>query len=278
MKLYHYCPTDSFLSIIQNRSIRLSSLTNSNDAMEGKWIRNIFQRKCEEQSFSKSDVVEIMTSFDFIIEFTRPLGFCLTEEGDLLSQWRGYADDGQGMSIGFAKEFLDDTVHSSGNTNGYSLQQIAYGDDVEIENVQKVIKALKEFSDKGAFQPWNLFDTIKSEEEKEAKKKLRIAASAPLLLLMFELFKAKSPSFSEEKEWRLISYSFKELADDCRFTASNGNLKRYREYPLPTEGLNSVVEVVLGPKNTSDEDDVRVLLENNGFKAVNIVRSGATYR
>ena len=33
--------------------------------------------------------------------------FCLSEEKDLLSQWRGYADDGKGIFIGFNGEFLD---------------------------------------------------------------------------------------------------------------------------------------------------------------------------
>ena len=32
--------------------------------------------------------------------------FCLSEEGDLLSQWRGYGDDGRGFSIGFDEIIL----------------------------------------------------------------------------------------------------------------------------------------------------------------------------
>jgi hypothetical protein len=32
--------------------------------------------------------------------------FCLSEKSDDLGQWRGYADDGQGISIGFNSAFL----------------------------------------------------------------------------------------------------------------------------------------------------------------------------
>lgn len=42
MNLYHYCSTSTFLSIIANRSIWLSSMSLSNDTMEGKLVRHIF--------------------------------------------------------------------------------------------------------------------------------------------------------------------------------------------------------------------------------------------
>lgn len=34
-------------------------------------------------------------------------GFCLSVKRDMLSQWRGYADDGMGFAIGFKKEAIE---------------------------------------------------------------------------------------------------------------------------------------------------------------------------
>lgn len=50
---------------------------------------------------------------------------CLSEEGDLLSQWRGYADDGRGMCLGFnVHELLEFTDAST--ITGYALEKVQY--------------------------------------------------------------------------------------------------------------------------------------------------------
>lgn len=41
--LYHYCSLDTFLSIVQNRTIRLSDITKSNDAKELTWFFHNFR-------------------------------------------------------------------------------------------------------------------------------------------------------------------------------------------------------------------------------------------
>lgn len=39
--LYHYCSTDAFHAIVESRTIWLSSLSSSNDALEGRLIAQI---------------------------------------------------------------------------------------------------------------------------------------------------------------------------------------------------------------------------------------------
>lgn len=55
--------------------------------------------------------------------------FCLSEEADLLSQWRGYADDGRGVCIGFKKEALELYLKTKVENNSITLNKVLYSDD-----------------------------------------------------------------------------------------------------------------------------------------------------
>ncbi|MCX5827610.1 MAG: DUF2971 domain-containing protein, partial [Deltaproteobacteria bacterium] len=105
--LYHYCSTSVFVSIIENRSIWLSSLNLSNDSLEGKLVAEIVARISTSDGLDQASSEELQKGVNFIEQIVDGLGFCLSEEGDLLSQWRGYAEDATGFSIGFSKKYLE---------------------------------------------------------------------------------------------------------------------------------------------------------------------------
>ena len=42
--LYHYCSNASLLDILASHKVRLSDLSLSNDSLEGRWVRKVFQR------------------------------------------------------------------------------------------------------------------------------------------------------------------------------------------------------------------------------------------
>ena len=104
--LYHYCSTETFHSIVKNRSIWLSSLTQSNDSKEGAVILEILIELANEADLTLAAQGRLESALRGGFDFFDGLGFCLSEEGDLLSQWRGYANDGTGVSIGFNREYL----------------------------------------------------------------------------------------------------------------------------------------------------------------------------
>jgi len=100
---YHYCSNEAFCSIINNKSIRLSSLSLSNDKTEGKLASKIFKDLAAEESIKIDDLLGYIK---LVEENSHALGFCLSAEDDLLSQWRLYADNASGVAIGFSKEGL----------------------------------------------------------------------------------------------------------------------------------------------------------------------------
>ena len=114
--LYHYCSVASFFSIMKNQSIWLSDISKSNDSQELKWFLLKFEtfmhRLLDSQVREKAqggyndDPVEIQDLYSKVVqalqnESIKCWAFCLSEKRDDLGQWRGYADDGKGLAIGF---------------------------------------------------------------------------------------------------------------------------------------------------------------------------------
>jgi hypothetical protein len=95
-------------SIISTKEIWVSDFSLSNDALEGKWIRQIFSEYCTDQAVSASDTGALLAHFNLLSRLPGAAGFCMSEEADLLSQWRGYADDGCGVSIGFNRRYFEE--------------------------------------------------------------------------------------------------------------------------------------------------------------------------
>lgn len=102
--IYHYCSPSTFLSIIKHKELWLTSLTQSNDSAEGDWMLEAwlksFDRNCSSQKMRARGARLLVNSTRRDLSV---LGTCFSEEGDLLSQWRGYAADGAGFSIAFKR-------------------------------------------------------------------------------------------------------------------------------------------------------------------------------
>lgn len=107
--VYHYCSLDSFFAIINHSTIRLSNIAKSNDREEVRHCFDIFEKTLRDSclEFSKyygcrkffdnidyNDLVSRAVTNDSLIYYVS----CFSAESDLLSQWRGYADDGRGVA------------------------------------------------------------------------------------------------------------------------------------------------------------------------------------
>jgi hypothetical protein len=74
-----------------------------------------------------------------LLQYFFAVGFCLSEDGDLLSQWRGYADDGRGVAIGFESSFFSNLIDSMPDRfKGFDLlfAKVKY----DLEEQQKVAR------------------------------------------------------------------------------------------------------------------------------------------
>ena len=124
MILYHYCDNKALESIIKNKQLWMTDISNSNDYNEVQLfnpqlfcdIEELYKNAPFELSFQNKVDFEALKDLLILINncitrifdngYLTSFVSCLCEDGDVLSQWRGYANDGKGCSIGFSREEL----------------------------------------------------------------------------------------------------------------------------------------------------------------------------
>nr|WP_286775692.1 DUF2971 domain-containing protein [[Pseudomonas] sp. BICA1-14] len=281
--LYHYCSTGTFAAILQTQSIWLSSLTLSNDSMEGQLVKETIIRLAKEDNLSDHICERLKESLAFLERTLGGLGFCLSEQGDLLSQWRGYADDAHGISIGFSKDYLEKLSRkaAAANKSGLTLQKVQY--DAHEELVIGTYQKLKGLIEEGAFRTPS-FSTILSPKnpediltEDKRTKNAHVKLIFQTLSLVPQLFKLKSPAFREEAEWRLVSLVAPDIDNDFSFRTVRDRVIPYRVFQLEELGTPCINEVILGPKNKTPPEVLKAMLKNAGLDTAKVKTSAATY-
>lgn len=71
--------------------------------MEGKLVARALMRLAERDGLNPVAAERLQNAVAFLEGMFDGLGFCFSEDGDLLSQWRGYASDATGIAIGFSR-------------------------------------------------------------------------------------------------------------------------------------------------------------------------------
>jgi len=284
--LFHYCSVTTFNSIVENRSIHLSSLSLSNDSLEGKLAVNTLKRLAQRDGLDGTMRERLETYLEGYEAIIDGLGFCLSEEGDLLSQWRGYASDATGISIGFSTEYLKWLAGGSLQTDrpGFTLEKVKYdlpGHEAEVEPTYKAVKKLVDQGVLGFPMSRLIIDNRTEDEIQEEKKnydRLFSNLSMTLLMMFPKLYLLKSPAFKEEREWRLLSYLFNQDSSTCSYRASSDRLIPYRSYDFKELDRQPIRKIILGPKHITPVRVIADYLKRKGYGVVEVVKSEASYR
>lgn len=296
--LYHYCSLETFLNIIKNRTIWLSDVTKSNDKQELRHLKSMakLQLLTAQNEYLKRYSETPGFTYDFkameslnnlaerisLMEIFSTWVFCLSEEPDLLSQWRGYADNAAGICIGFDFEYLNKISTLQPNPDVmFQLKRIKYektdtsnfyAKQIDIENTPMDFDA---FKDKCKTALYSSF------------------SQAPFY---------KNSSFSEEKEWRIslthLPSEIKELKKnliipqelqeymkfgECGYIAKQNKLVSHVELNI-SDIKNAIKEIIIGPKCEATDDDIlyflisQNILENEDDKSIDIYHSSSSYR
>lgn len=281
---YHYCSTSSFVEILKSGSLRLSSLTHSNDSLEGRLISRVFQRLANRDSDLNPSVIgALIGRLREFEEYDRGLAFCMSTSEDLLSQWRGYADDGHGVAIGFSKVALEKAAHVDISSPLFpvTLKKVLYSDQEHEEALRPAYSELKELLQKGALKSSSfdgLHDSKPAPRRTPEQKALDEGVFKQLIRMNIDsLFSLKNPAFKEESEWRLIHPLMGMVISEYSVYARRDRVTPYIDLPL-AERKDSIVKVFLGPKHFSDPEDIRFMISKYGFGLPEVLRSSATYR
>ncbi|MFA7256487.1 MAG: DUF2971 domain-containing protein [Kiritimatiellales bacterium] len=271
---YHYCSNEAFCSIINNKSIRLSSLALSNDKTEGKLVSRIFKDLAEKESVKMDDLVEYIKGVE---ENCHALGFCLSAQDDLLSQWRGYADNASGVAIGFSERCLEQFVDRKElccKTAYVQFAQIEYDHDKQKELMGPVFKKMKDAVDRGGLRL--LSERGVSAEENNKRLDAYNELRGQTMNFFPETFLLKDEGFSEEREWRLlVQLDENDLVGyGCKHRICDGKIVPYKDFQFDCSGIR---EVVLGPRNVNSEQMVTSFLNSKEVRDVNVRKSKIPY-
>jgi hypothetical protein len=286
--LYHYCPTESFSQIVESRALCLSSLSLSNDTLEGKIVAKAIDSLARRDRLDRATCERLQSEIKIFDQITEGLGFCLSEDGDVLSQWRGYADDASGVAIGFSGDYLRWLAQqslTSGRGWGFGLRQVKYDPSEHQAEVEPIYLEANKLIGQGAYRVGGMRGLLetRTEEEIELEKanlrRLRDNLSMVLMSLFPKLYLLKSPAFLEEKEWRLLSYRFFiESEPPVSYRAAGNRLVAYRRCELAELERQPISDVVLGPKHLTPVHMIKALLKQEGFGDVPVRTSAASYR
>ncbi len=281
MAYYHYCSTETFRQIITNKSVWLSSLKSSNDSMEGKWTASVIRLVAEDLRVPEADLEEFSMLVNSVEDIFDCLGFCMSGDKDMLSQWRGYADDGRGVSIGFSESFLAAVVEQPRTVR---LHHVVYDLAKQKEIVTETVAEAKKLIEAGALRKPSKGTALTpktAEEFAEAVRQWRLLDNElfyQLTLLEKSWFSLKNPAFKEENEVRLSRTFWQPEPTDYR--TFNGRLVPYSiiQFPEMSDGQPIIEQVTLGPKNTTPVHVVNSFLRSCGFHDVPVEPSRASYR
>lgn len=272
--LYHYCDAFAFHAICTNKKMRFSDLFSMNDFTEIHWGYSIWEQAAK--ILLKEVGKEFLDEIDDVIHsagmFELLIASCYSLNGDVLSQWRAYADDGRGYAIGFsAKDLIKLPIRPL---------RVLYNQKQQIEETINTVRA------------------IHSVEQTE-KVKFGEDFERTCFNLAFDLAAFKNPAFVEEQEIRLVHIlNFEKSNHFIKLVDGGGNafgkkckgeqvLFRMRdnmpiafiEQNFSNAGkVNPIKEVIIGPKNDVLPTAISVFLETIGVGSVIIKNSKASYR
>lgn len=308
---YHYTSLEAFKTIISNKSLRLCDLRKTNDYLERKWIINILEKSLI-NSFEENGITinlkedywydeESHTHLEYLVDmlkyFVEHSSFitCFSKNGDLLSQWRAYGDNGNGISIGFDSRLISKSIKK----NKVYFEYVLYKSEDQVQEIKfavvNAINYMKEMFKDDLFKIHSDFNEY-FVEEFDVFCEVICDDLANISCYM------KNPSFIEEDEVRIIySPSITIESDDLEIKEVFTKELKFNNFVLNPlnyftrddqligyvdlffEKLinrNIITEIIIGPSSRVTEEDIFLLLSQYGYNVRDVIirSSESSYR
>lgn len=316
--LYHYAGNQKGFGILNSKTIRLSDIYKSNDYNELTLLfpdifdellilfkESPFEFKYEGKKGVEAlrlllkiteqmigDAIECGDFSNFVV--------CFSEQNDLLSQWRGYADDGKGISIGFSKELLKRKCDEENSI--FRLEKVTYINEerrkqIVKETASEVIEELREL------RKWIVDEMTNNDDSPDTDSLLGFNFYGMIESILTDSLKYKIIGFEEEKEWRLFlrnrayknpewvigkerdmrgpryfSETLTFLRNRISFNITDNNICPYVPLEFSEIGAGFVKEIWIGPKSKIVKKDLELLLAQLNYQDVRILFSETSYR
>ncbi len=313
--VYHYCDNYKMANILSGKILRMSDITKSNDYEEVKMffpgILDAIEDEYRKDEFplqymgrDNCDALEKFLDWEYYIlryEFDRGgvtnFVVCFCEEGDVLSQWRGYADNGKGCSLGFSVKELEEYCNTYKGI--LRFEKVDYKTVKEINKtiVEKALKILNEL--RGMRNC--IVENMPSFDDEKIDKMFQFYFHQMISGVLMSSLKYKNEAFKEEKEWRLffsqqiykyakwiygdgdietIVYddALKVLKNKIEFNVTSDDIIPF--YPIDILEISDspIKEIIVGPQNKILQKDFSLYVASNKLNDTNFQYSRISYR
>jgi DUF2971 family protein len=227
--LYHYTTQRGLLGIAASKSLWATSLHRLADSSEFSGARDLGQAQLAQSLPSDAQLaLHLKQALQSIARVNIYVG-CFSEDGDRLSQWRAYCRDGGGVSLGFDPVEL----RALAAAQGFTLVKCIYDPTTAMAVIHELIQ-----------------DAIVAHEAGVPLDKI----SETFIGWLYQIAPAiKHWSFSEEREWRLVSWP--KRMDDPRVRYREGDTLITPSFDLSLVGADGrmrLVEAYTGPSRYAE--------------------------
>lgn len=283
--VYHYTSIQGLDGIINSNSMWMTDFKYMNDYKEishGVGLVENLVNDLEKNDIynNKEEYFQIWKRF---IKKGIKKRICIScfsvDNGDSLSQWRGYGNNGSGISIGFKSNstFWDYQPLAS-------LRKVIYDTDEQNRILKNIL---------------HTYLTVPDWEENKSRKFISSKKIAKRCISSFYEYITyfKNNSFKDEQEVRWVYKSDKNYLKMAKlkkpkkeFRISNNKIIPYlssrnipeskSKYGLKREKLLPIVDIVVGPQKDADlvVCGIKELLKSKGYKNVEVRKSLVPYR
>lgn len=236
--LYHYTTQEGLLGIVKSQEIWASHTQYLNDERE---FRHAIDLVKDELSRMERDP-RLQDSMQFIagmkselelgIESINVFVCSFSEDGDVLSQWRAYSSGRSGFSVGFSGDFLRAVIDEL----QFWLVPVIYDEDKQRVFVRTLLN--------------DLFEEARTQREPTAGSYAHDTRPGGNLVAYLNRYAPilKHRSFSEEREWRIISRPTSCWNEHYDVRPGTSMLIPYIRIPLSSDQRHfRIEEIVIGP-------------------------------
>lgn len=248
LPLYHYTNIDVLLQMISSNTATLwaGCVSYMNDSTEFRYALNCLQVGIYERLIiiqeakleEDTDFPDEKKALDHLRQQIEQKSteisshyyvFSLSEDPDLLSQWRSYTTHKKGVSIGFSPHKIKQVCES----NGFDLFKCVYHENES----RRIVDALLD----RYLCEYRRLNGGQCEDGWYEKLSECIEETYRLLLCI------KHPAFSEEREWRLVSRRKDPIGSEVKYRVSGTMLVPYVEILI--ENKPFFHNIVCGPND-----------------------------
>ena len=245
--IYHYTNDAGLRGILESGKLWLTDIFNLNDPSElshgFSHAVSILSNKAADghrwtklfaQAFEKFDTPRLQASAHFFVG-------SFSSSGDELGQWRAYADNGRGYTLGFDTKALESAFVRASDVSRYSNNTfpVTY-DDAQLAGIHRKFVEM-------------IFPLITLPNGRQLPHEVTSAywTELTVVLAMHVVRSAlfyKHEAYSNEKEYRFLQLHRADMPPlEVKFRARPCSLVRYRDFDWRSLAPEALKRIVIGP-------------------------------